>query len=99
MNSIVNVAIQFLPLDKNGALSYSFIDKAIEVIQASGLKYQVCPFETVVEGNYEDIMRIIHQMHQVCYEAGAEEIISFFKIHSSKNHAVRIQDKTQKYQS
>jgi uncharacterized protein YqgV (UPF0045/DUF77 family) len=99
MNSIVNIAIQFLPLDKDGSLQYSLIDKAIEVIQASGMNYQVCPFETVVEGNYEDIMNVIHQMHRVCYESGAEEIISFFKIHSSKNHAVRIQDKTQKYQS
>ncbi|GAB4335486.1 MAG: MTH1187 family thiamine-binding protein [Flammeovirgaceae bacterium] len=98
MNKVVNVAIQFLPQNDKGSLSYALIDKAIEVIQKSGLKYKVCPFETVVEGDYETIMRLIFEMHQACYQAGAEEIISFIKIHSSKNQPVRMSEKFQKYE-
>jgi len=51
-NNIVNVAIQVLPSSKKEH-PYSIVDKAIEVIQKSGLKYKVCPFETVIEGEIE----------------------------------------------
>lgn len=32
---------------------YSIVDAAIAVIAASGLKYRVTPFETVMEGSYD----------------------------------------------
>ena len=51
-NKQVNIAVQILPFSKT-LDSYSVVDKAIEVIANSGIKYRVTPFETVMEGNYE----------------------------------------------
>jgi len=48
----INAAIQLLPLKTNED-RYSVVDKAIELINKSGLNYKVCPFETVVEGSTE----------------------------------------------
>ena len=51
------MAIQLLPtrctIDK-----IELIDKAINCIQNSGLKYIVCPFETVVEGTFDEIIKL-----------------------------------------
>lgn len=58
MDPIVNIAIQVIPIAKNKDL-YPLVDKAIEVIQQSGVKYQVCPFETVMEGRYDQLMEIV----------------------------------------
>ncbi len=92
----VNIALQILPKSNNKD-SYKLIDKAIEVIQQSGIKYEVCPFETVMEGYYDDIMLLIKKVHNTCFESGAEELIANVKMQIHKNNDVFIEDKTGKY--
>ena len=96
MNKQVNIAIQILPFT-NDIHPYIIIDKAIEVIINSGVKYMVCPFETVMEGNYEELMKIVEKIHEICYQYGAEEIICNLKIQSHKTNQVTINDKMVKY--
>jgi uncharacterized protein (TIGR00106 family) len=97
MNKQINLAIQVLPRAKN-IHPYDLVDKAIEVIKKSGVKYLVCPFETVMEGNYDELMKIVEDIHKACYEAGAEEIICNLKIQSNSSKKVEIDDKMKKYQ-
>ncbi len=96
MNNLVNVAIQVLPNSKS-IHPYNIVDKAIELIQKSGLKYRVCPFETVVEGKLDVILRMVEEIHTVCYNSGAETMMTYIKIQSSANKDVTIEDKMEKY--
>lgn len=95
MNRIINATLQVLP---SGGTKhpYEIVDKAIEVIATSGLKYKVCPFETVVEGTYDEIMTVFKRAQQACYDAGAESVMAYFKIQSSQSD-VAIEDKMEKY--
>ena len=93
----VNVAIQVLPKSSQFG-TYELVDKAIEVIQQSGLKYVVCPFETVVEGRYDEVMNLLKQVHEALYSYGAEEIITNLKIQTHQNQDVLIHDKMNKYE-
>jgi uncharacterized protein YqgV (UPF0045/DUF77 family) len=96
MNNIVNIALQILPTSKT-IHPYLLVDKAIDVIAASGLRYKVTPFETVMEGSYNDIMEVIKQAQEACYLAGAESLMTYIKIQSSTND-VSIDDKMEKYE-
>jgi uncharacterized protein (TIGR00106 family) len=96
MKQNINLAIQILPQTKTDN-AYQMIDKAIEVIQKSGLKFLVCPFETVMEGTYEEVLKVVEEAQEACFKAGAEEIIVNIKIQRSKQHSVRIEDKIGKY--
>ncbi len=97
MNNKVNVALQVLPRSKEKD-TYGLVDKAIELIQASGLRYKVCPFETVIEGDYDEIMSLIKQVHETCYTTGTEEMMTYIKIQSSAIKEVSIEDKMEKYE-
>lgn len=97
MDKIVNIALQILPTAAT-VHPYNLVDKAIEVIAASGLKYKVTPFETVMEGEYDKIMEIVKQAQQACYDAGADSLMTYIKIQSSKDEDVRIEDKMEKYE-
>jgi len=97
MKNKVNVAIQVLP-QSNTKKAYDLVDVAIEVIKNSGLKYQVCPFETVVEGPYRLIMETVEKMQQVCFENGADELLVYLKIQNRKNADVTIDEKMYKYE-
>ena len=35
------------------------VDNAIAIIQQSGIKYEVGPFATVLEGKYDEVMKVI----------------------------------------
>lgn len=93
----VNVAVQVLPRAKNKD-SYQLVDKAIEVIKQSGVKYTVCPFETVMEGDYDELMAIVKEVQQACFQSGTETMMTYVKIQSAANKDVTINDKMEKYQ-
>ncbi len=92
----INAAIQVLPRSKIKD-TYNMVDSAIDIIKKSGLKYRVCPFETVVEGCYEDVMKLVKDVQDACYSRGAEEMLMYIKIQSSKEKDVTIDDKMHKY--
>ena len=97
MNHKINLALQVLPRAE-GIDSYHLVDKAIEIIKASGVPYKVCPFETVMEGDYDQLMNIVKQVQQACYEAGTETMMTYIKIQSAASHDVTIADKMEKYE-
>jgi uncharacterized protein YqgV (UPF0045/DUF77 family) len=96
MKNTVNIALQILPTSKT-VHPYALVDKAIEVIANSGLRYKVTPFETVMEGTYDEIMEVVKQAQEACYAAGAESLMTYVKIQSSIVD-VSIEDKMEKYE-
>jgi len=92
----INVAIQVLPRSAKIG-TYELVDRAIEVIQKSGLIYRVCPFETVIEGYYDEIMTLLKEVQEAVYDNGAEEMITNIKIQTRYNEDVLIDDKMNKY--
>ena len=86
MNKQVHIAIQIVPISQ--LPPYPIIDKAIEVIQASGVPYIVGPMETVMQGNYDELMEIARKAQQACLDAGADEVVVTMKVHAKKSDNV-----------
>ncbi len=94
-NRTVNVAVQVLPMVED---VYSVVDKAIEVIAKSGVKYEVCPMETVMEGPLNQLLDIAKAAHLACFEAGAERVVTIIKIGDSVS-GTTIEEKVAKYRA
>jgi uncharacterized protein YqgV (UPF0045/DUF77 family) len=56
------------------------VDKAIEVVQQSGVKYLVCPHETVMEGDLDQLLEIVKAGHRACFAAGAKQVVTLVKL-------------------
>lgn len=97
LNNQVNVAVQVLPMAP-GLDAYLVVDKAIEVIQNSGVVYRVTPFETVMEGTYDQLMQVVKEVQEVCYQSGASQVLCYVKIQSRAQNDVTIMDKMEKYE-
>ena len=78
----INAAIQLLPIGAKDN-KYELIDKAIALIQNSGLNYKVCPFETVVEGSTEKVYALIRKIQESTLQNGCSEILINIKIHAA----------------
>jgi uncharacterized protein YqgV (UPF0045/DUF77 family) len=95
MKNIVHVAIQIVPISKEHP--YPIIDKAIAIIDQSGLEYRVGAMETVIQGEYDKIMNVVKEAQQACIDAGADEIVVTMKVHAKRNGDVRWDEKLEKY--
>ncbi len=93
----INVALQVLPVAE-GKDSYELVDLAIAEISGSGLKYKVCPFETVIEGTYDEVMALVKRVHEVLEANGTEKLMAYLKIQTVFQADVTIEDKMSKYE-
>lgn len=74
------LSIQVIPKTPNGEDSIPYVDRAIEVIQKSGVKHQVNPLETTMEGELTELLEVVRQMHEALIESGSPSVISQIKI-------------------
>ena len=95
-NHTINAGLQIVPLQKSRD-ALQAIDRAIEVIQKSGLKHQVTPMETVIEGGYDEVMDIIKKAQQAALKAGAAELVVNIRLHLKKDMSVSFEEKTAKF--
>ena len=86
MNKDVMVAFQVIPRLKEGN-NFEVVDKAIAVVKASKVPYQVGAMETTMKGELNHLLEIIKDAQQACYDAGAVEVITNIKIHSKTDAA------------
>jgi uncharacterized protein (TIGR00106 family) len=75
------LSIQIIPKTKNGEDVIPFVDRAIEVIHQSGVKYRVGPLETTMEGELDQLLDIVKEMNQAMIEMGSPNVISQVKIY------------------
>jgi uncharacterized protein YqgV (UPF0045/DUF77 family) len=95
MKHQVHVAIQIVPISK--AHPYPIIDKAIEVIKSSGVDYRVGAMETVMQGDYRQLMNIVEKAQDACLSGGADEVVVTLKVHAKKDGDVSWEEKLEKY--
>lgn len=94
-NRTVNVAVQVLPLTAD---AYPVVDRAIAVIAASGVTYEVGPMETVMEGPLDQLLDIAKAAHLACFEAGAEQVVTVIKI-GDRAGGTTMREKTARYRA
>lgn len=76
---------------------YGMVDKALEVVITSGLKYEVGALETTLEGPYLLVMETIEKAHQAVSVAGAPQILVYIKLQINNRGAVSIEEKVSKW--
>jgi uncharacterized protein (TIGR00106 family) len=90
----MNVGVEVLPLVND---VYPIVDKAIEAIQASGVKYEVGPLETTLEGDdLDELIEVAKAAHRACFTAGARKVVTIIKIAESLE-GTSIEEKVGKY--
>ncbi len=90
-----NVSLQIIPSVPEKEI-YPVVDKVIEYIASTGVKYEVGPMETTMEGELDALMDIVKKAQDICVEAGAERVVSMVKI-DYKPTGVTIDEKVYKY--
>ncbi len=86
------VEISFIPIGVGTSLS-RYIAKVVKNIEKSGLKYQLTPMGTIVQGDWEDISKLIDDSHKIILDMGIERIITNIKIDYRLDKKSSMEDK------
>jgi uncharacterized protein (TIGR00106 family) len=95
-NYTINASIQIVPIvqDKH---PYEWVDEAIAIIQQSGIKYEVGPFATVLEGKYYEVIKVINEVNEYLYSKNCAEWISNVQIQVRSAGDITGNEKTEKF--
>lgn len=91
----INLSLQIIPLVEPEKV-YPVVDAVIEMIKKSGVKYQVGPMETTMEGPIEILFDIAIKAHKICFDKGSKRVGAVIKT-DCKPGGVTIDEKIKKY--
>ena len=75
-----SVAIQVLPDTRDENELIRIVDEVIAYIKSTGLNCSVGPFETTIEGDYDQLMDIVKEFQKVAVNAGAKSVSAYVKV-------------------
>jgi uncharacterized protein YqgV (UPF0045/DUF77 family) len=80
---------------------WAHVEAAIDVIEGSGLQYEVGPLGTSIEGPPDRVWQTLRQAHEATLAAGAAGVITVLKVEQSADPArqLTIEDLVGKYRS
>ncbi|MBN2528527.1 MAG: MTH1187 family thiamine-binding protein [Deltaproteobacteria bacterium] len=79
------------PVDKGESLS-AYVAKLLDVIDESGLQYQLGPMGTVIEGEWDELVALLTRCHQTLAPL-SNRIIANVKFDSRKGSTNRLKGK------
>jgi uncharacterized protein (TIGR00106 family) len=74
------VEISVTPLGTGDTGVSAFVARCLQVVQESGLNYQLTPMGTILEGEPEQIFRVLRQVHEAPFTVGARRVSTMIKI-------------------
>ncbi|HZF63789.1 MAG TPA: thiamine-binding protein [Chitinophagaceae bacterium] len=95
---IISASLQIVPVvqDKH---PYDWVDEAIYIIRQSGIKQQIGPFATVLEGSYDEVFRVIHEVNEYFYKKNCAEWIANVQIQIRSEGDITSHEKLAKFSS
>ncbi len=93
---LINASLQIIPIvqDKH---PYEWVDEAILIIQQSGIKHEVGPFATVLEGTYNEVMKVVNDVNEHLLRKECTEWIANVQIQLRSNRDITSNEKVAKF--
>ena len=90
--------VSIVPLGTGNVSVSEYVADAVHVLQKSGLKYQVTPMGTIIEGNLEDVLQVIKRMHETPFARGIQRVYTTIKLDDRRDRKVEMEEKVQSVQ-
>ena len=93
-----SVAIQVLPNVTEDEEVIRIVDEVIAYIKSFGLSTSVGPFETTIEGDYDQLMEIVAGCQKIAIKAGCDQVSTYVKIvYKPEGDVLTIEKKVSKH--
>ncbi len=70
-----------------------YVAEALKVVKRSGLKYQLTPTSTVIEGDLDELFKVLKEMHESPLVKGAPRVVTVIKIDDRRDKTITMEYK------
>ncbi len=74
------MAISVTPIGTGSPSVGEYVADAVRVIAASGLEYELNAMHTVVQGDLQEMLLLVPEIHRACFARGARRVSTVIKI-------------------
>lgn len=94
---MVLAEFSMFPTDKGESVS-GYVSQILDIIDQSGITYQLTPMGTILEGSWEEVLDVISRCFKVLQEQ-SNRITTFIKVDYRKGKESRMKSKINKVES
>lgn len=89
------VEVTIAPLGTGSPSISAYVAACHKVLENSGLPYQLTPMSTIIEGDVDQILDVIRQMHEVPFANGAMRVSTSLRIDDRRDKELTMAGKIQ----
>ena len=86
-------AISVVPVGTPTASISDYVDGALKIIKASGLKFELSSMGTNMEGDVGSILEVARKVHENAFEQGAVRVLTSLTIDDRRDKTLSIDGK------
>jgi uncharacterized protein (TIGR00106 family) len=95
-DAMVLLEFSMTPLTKGESIS-AYVARSLDIIDKSGLPYQLTPMGTIIEGEWDDVMAVVNACH-IIMSSDCNRISTSIKIDYRAGASGRIKSKVESVQ-
>ena len=94
MTGQVIAEVTVVPLGTSSPSLSHYVAGCVECLKkAEGIRYQLTPMGTIIEGPLERVMEVVRQMHDVPFSKGASRVSTTVKIDDRRDKVLTMEGK------
>jgi len=88
------IDISVVPVGTQSSSVSKYVAGAIKIVQnESGIKYQLTPMNTVIEGDLEHLLNLAKRMHEFAFGAGVVRVVTTIRIDDRRDKPLTMEGK------
>jgi uncharacterized protein (TIGR00106 family) len=85
--------VNVIPIGTPTSSIGDWIAEAVRVLEKEGMKYELSPMGTLVEGKTSDILALVRKMHEAALKKGINRVVTTVMIDDRRDKEVTMKSK------
>jgi uncharacterized protein (TIGR00106 family) len=88
------VQVSIVPLGTETTSISSYVARALKVLQnQKAVAYKLTPMGTVLEGDLDEVLRLVRQMHESVFGEGVQRVVTIVNIDDRRDKRATMESK------
>jgi uncharacterized protein (TIGR00106 family) len=88
------IEVSVVPLGTKTPSVSSYVARALGILEkAEGIKYELTPMGTIIEGDLDKILELAKEMHEITFDPEVQRVVTTIKIDDRRDKSLTMEGK------
>ncbi len=85
--------VTVVPMGTGSPSLSKYVAEVLKLVKESGIKYQLTPMGTILEGDLDEIFSLVRRMHEVPFSEEIKRVVTTLKIDDRRDKPLTMESK------